>query len=152
MDIHLVTGQPLNENLSGLELEYRIVEIFSRDSGKREATISYNVGQGTQDIGFRNDVSILFNCVPSVEVVFDVKDTDGSPVMASFVVQDLRKRIYPLQSRRLAPDFFFHQQVYRTTGESIHLPAEDQRTRERDVTPSHFSARALDISPAAQLV
>jgi len=123
MDIHLVTGQPLNENLSGLELEYRIVEIFSRDSGKREATISYNVGQGTQDIGFRNDVSILFNCVPSVEVVFDVKDTDGSPVMASFVVQDLRKRIYPLQSRRLAPDFFFHQQVYRTTGESIHLPA-----------------------------
>lgn len=123
MDIHLFTSQPLNKRLSGLELEYRVVEIYSRDSGKREAKISYNVGQGTQDIGFRNEVNILFNCIPSVEVVFDVKDIDGSPAMASFVVQDRRERIYPLPARRLAPDFFFHPQVYRTTGESIHLPA-----------------------------
>ena len=123
MDIELHNRQPLEPRLSGLELEYRIVEIFSRDSGMREAKISYNVGQGTQDIGFRNETNILFKCVPSVEVVFDVKDTDGKPVMASFVIRDKRGRIYPARSRRLAPDFFFHPQIYRTTGESVHLPA-----------------------------
>ena len=122
MDISMFSNQPLNKDLSGLALEYRIVEIYSRDSGKREAKISYNVGQGTQDIGFRNEVNILFDCVPSVEVVFDVKDVDGSPAMASFVVRDQRERVYPLPARRLAPDFFFHPQIYRTTGESIHLP------------------------------
>jgi hypothetical protein len=88
----------------------------------REARISYNVGQGTQDIGFRNETDILFKCVPSVEVVFDVKDVNGRPVMASFVIRDQRGRLYPAPSRRLAPDFFFHPQVYRTTGESVHLP------------------------------
>src|SRR5207249_3076132 len=73
MDISLYTGQPLTKTLSGLEVDYRIVEVYSRDSGKREAKISFNVGQGTQDIGFRNDVNILFDCIPSVEVVLGVK-------------------------------------------------------------------------------
>ena len=30
--------------------------------------------------------------------------------------------IYPSQSKRLAPDFFFHPQVYRSDGETIVLP------------------------------
>ncbi len=123
MDIRMYNGQPLERRLSGLELEYRIVEIYSRDAGRREAKISFNVGQGTQDIGFRNEANILFRCVPSVELVLDVRDTDGQPVMASFIVRDERGRIYPTPSRRLAPDFFFHPQVYRATGESIHVPS-----------------------------
>jgi hypothetical protein len=122
MDAVLFTSQPLVKPLSGLALEYRILEIYSRDAGKREAKIGFNVGQGTQDIGFRNEVNILFDCIPSVEVVVDVKDVDGSPAMASFVVRDQRGRVYPARSRRLAPDFFFHDQIYRTTGESILLP------------------------------
>ena len=122
MDISLYTGQPLTKTLSGLEVDYRIVEVYSRDSGKREAKISFNVGQGTQDIGFRNDVNILFDCIPSVEVVLEVKDFDGAPTMASFLIRDGRRRVYPAQSRRLAPDFFFHPQVYRSSGESVMLP------------------------------
>jgi hypothetical protein len=42
--------------------------------------------------------------------------------MASFLVRDARRRVYPAQSRRLAPDFFLNPQIYRTTGESILLP------------------------------
>ncbi len=122
MDIQLFKSQPLAKDLSGLLLEYRIVEIYSRDAGKREAKIGFNVGQGTQDIGFRNETSILFNCLPSVEVVLDVKDADGSPAMASFLIRDGRGRVYPSPARRLAPDFFFHPQIYRSTGETVHLP------------------------------
>ena len=48
--------QPLAAKLSGLALEYRIVQLYSRDAGKREAKIGFDVGQGTQDLGFRNEV------------------------------------------------------------------------------------------------
>jgi hypothetical protein len=122
MDSSLYRGQPLEKTLSGLELEYRILEIYSRDAGRREARFSFNVGQGSQDIGFRNDVSVLFDCRPSVEVVLDVKDDDGSATTGSFVIRDARGRVYPLPSRRLAPDFFFHEQIYRMDGESVQLP------------------------------
>ena len=48
--------------LSGVKLEYRIVLIYSRDAGKRAAVFSFDVGQGSQDIGFRNDVIVTFDC------------------------------------------------------------------------------------------
>ena len=31
LDVQMYNGQPLNRKLSGLELEYRIVQLFSRD-------------------------------------------------------------------------------------------------------------------------
>jgi hypothetical protein len=122
MDVKMFNSQPLNKQLSGLALEYRILETFSRDAGKREAKIGFNVGQGTQDVGFRNEVNILFDCLPSVEVTLEVKDVDGSPAMASFQIRDGRGRVYPAPSRRLAPDFFFHPQIYRASGETVFLP------------------------------
>jgi hypothetical protein len=125
LDIAMYNRQPLKQNLSGLAVEYRIIQLYSRDVGAREARLSFNVGQGTQDIGFRNAVPILFKCVPAVEVVLGVKDIDGSATTAGFVVRDSQGRIYPNPARRLAPDFFFHNQVYRDDGESIHLPPGD---------------------------
>ena len=41
--------------------------------------------------------------------------------MAAFTFPDSRGRIYPSPSRRLAPDFNFHPQVYRADGETIAL-------------------------------
>ncbi len=121
-DLHMFDRRPLNKTLSGLDLEYRIVELYSRDAGKREAKLRFDVGQGTQDLGFRGEVDLLFECVPSVEVVLDLVDHDGKPTTASFVFRDARGRVYPLKSRRLEPDFFFHDQIYRHSGESILLP------------------------------
>ena len=37
------------------------IQLYSRDAGQREAKIGFNVGQGTQDLGFRSDVDILFD-------------------------------------------------------------------------------------------
>lgn len=124
LDIAMFNAQPLNRTLSGLAVEYRILQLYCRDVGRREATLGFDVGQGTQDIGFRNETSILFHSVPSTEVVFEVVDQDGqSPVMASFLIRDPSGRVYPFPQRRLAPDFFFHPQIYRQSGESVHLPA-----------------------------
>ncbi|MCA9073618.1 MAG: CehA/McbA family metallohydrolase [Planctomycetaceae bacterium] len=122
LDIEFFEKQPLKPELSGLGVEYRILQLFSRDVGKREATLEFHVGQGTQDLGFRSEIPILFDSLPSVEVVLGVRDEDGSPTTAAFVIRDEWDRVYPNPARRLAPDFFFHNQIYRADGETIHLP------------------------------
>ena len=60
MDLQMFNNQPLRKDLSGLPLEYRILQIYSRDAGRREAKFMFNVVQGSQDIGFRNEVDNLF--------------------------------------------------------------------------------------------
>lgn len=122
LDMDLFTKQPLVEKLSGLAVEYRILQLYSREKGQREATLAFNVGQGTQDLGFRNQVPVLFECQPAVQVRLDVLDDDGKPTTGQFIFKDSKGRIYPARSRRLAPDFFFHDQVYRHHGETIALP------------------------------
>ena len=46
LDIRMFDKQPMRPRLSGLEVEYRILQLFSRDAGKREARLEFNVGQG----------------------------------------------------------------------------------------------------------
>jgi hypothetical protein len=125
LDAALFNSQPLKPALSGLALEYRIIQLYSRDVGKREAKLGFNVGQGTQDLGFRNTVPVLFQCLPAVEIALTVSDFDGKPTTAAFVIRDKFGRVYPNPARRLAPDFFFHNQIYRADGESFHLPPGD---------------------------
>jgi hypothetical protein len=121
-DISLYHQAPMKKRLSGLAVEYQVLEVYSRDEGQRSAKISFNVGQGSQDIGFRNDVSILFSALPSKPITFHIRDEKGAPAMASFVIRDRLNRLYPAPSKRLAPDFFFQPQIYRQDGESVRLP------------------------------
>ena len=116
-------SQPLRKELSGLPLEYRIIQLYSRDAGKREARFAFNVGQGTQDIGHRNEVDLLFDSLPAGEVTFRVSDENGKPTTATFTIRDKAGLIHPSQAKRLAPDFAFHPQVYRADGEKEKLPA-----------------------------
>ena len=113
---------PIQKRLSGLKLEYRILLLYSRDQGKREGALSFHVGAGTQDIGFRNAIPVLFDCMAAVKVNLNVQDFDGQPATCALVIKDQQGRVYPHQSRRLSPDFFFHQQIYRADGESVALP------------------------------
>jgi thiol-disulfide isomerase/thioredoxin len=57
----LVTEAPFALELTGRRLEYRLLRLTPRQSGKREAAFQFDVGQGTQDLGFRAEVPILFS-------------------------------------------------------------------------------------------
>jgi hypothetical protein len=118
----MYTSPPMTANLSGLKLEYAIALIYSHEAGSREATIGFDVGQGTQDLGFRGEVPILFDVRPGINVRLFVKDVDGKPTVGRFTFKDRTGRVYPLQAKRLAPDFFFQQQVYRPDGGYVMLP------------------------------
>jgi len=123
LELQAYDEKPLEPQLSGLEQEYRIVLLYSRDQGRREAQIGASVSPGTEDIGFRNRVAIVFSAAPSHDVVFRIRDEHGRPAIASLLVQDALGRVYPARSKRLAPDFFFQRQVYRGDGERLRLPA-----------------------------
>ena len=115
-------ASPMMPTLSGLPLEYQIVELYSRDHGKREASIGFDIGAGTQDLGFRNTVPVLFDIQPSSDVLIHMRDENGSPTMGSLLIRDEQGRIYPAKTKRLAPDFYFQPQVYRREGETVRLP------------------------------
>ncbi|MEN1680840.1 MAG: CehA/McbA family metallohydrolase [Planctomycetota bacterium] len=67
-------------------------------------------------------VPMKFVAERAVPVKIEVIDKHPDAATAAFVVRDKLGRIYPEQSKRLAPDLFFHPQVYRLTGETIKLP------------------------------
>jgi hypothetical protein len=127
LDVSVLNREPMKPTLSGLLAEYQIVLLYSRDAGPREATLSFHIGAGTQDLGFRSGIPVLFQCRSAVQVKLQIRDVDGTPTTANFIIRDSAGRLYPLPSRRLAPDFFFHEQVYRADGESVQLPPGDYR-------------------------
>lgn len=120
--VEMFQRPPMTRQLSGLEVEYAIVLVYSSEFGKREATLEFDVGSGTQDIGFRGEVPILFDVKPAVPVKLAIYDVDGQPTVARLIIRDKSGRIYPSQAKRLAPDFFFQPQVYRNHGSVVLLP------------------------------
>src|SRR5688572_12657221 len=122
LDVEMFARPPMTPHLSGLEVEYALALIHSRDAGKREATIAFDVGGATQDLGFRAEVPVLFEIQPAVTVELRVRDHDGSPATASFIFRDTAGHVHPPQAKRLAPDFYFQPQIYRSDGDVALLP------------------------------
>src|SRR5262249_32858836 len=114
------------------------------DAGRKEAQFTFNLvrdvtevvkgGDGKEvtrtvrkAVASSNPVTYLFESAPAVVVKLHVLDDDGQPrrdgrpVMGALTFRDNRARVYPSQSRRLAPDFGFHPQVYRADGETVSL-------------------------------
>lgn len=122
LNVSIFESPPMTAQLSGLEVEYVIGLIYSSEAGKREATLTFDIGQGTQDLGFRAETPILFDVRPAIVVKLEVKDHDGTPTTARLLISDERGHVFPPQARRLAPDFFFQKHIYRANGESVLLP------------------------------
>ena len=92
IEMAIYHGRPLKKKMSGLAVEYFILQMYTREQGKREVKLGFNVGQGTQDIGFRNTVDILFDILPAVKVKLNIQDDNGLPTMASFIITDGKER------------------------------------------------------------
>ena len=60
LDAETYTKPPMTDSLGGLRAEYLLLLIYSSEAGKREVTLRFDVGQGTQDLGFRAEVPVLF--------------------------------------------------------------------------------------------
>jgi hypothetical protein len=93
IEMTIYRNRPMLTNLSGLKLEYAVLQVYSKDAGKKEVEIGFNVGQGSQDIGFRNAIHILFDVRKSVKIFLNIQDGDGKPAMASFTITDGIERI-----------------------------------------------------------
>lgn len=151
IDVALYADAPFGEPLSGLDEEYRIVQIACSQAGKRDATFRFDVGAGTADLGFRNETHVLFDCHPAYRIKLHVRDEKGAPAMASFDIRDRLGRVYPLKSKRLAPDFFFQPQIYRQDGESLALPAGEYSVRYGRGPEYRTNAMTLRVAGPATL-
>src|SRR5262245_29432331 len=144
LELMSFNNQPLTRDLSGLELEYRVLQVYCRDAGRKEAALGFSLvgdvvekvkgpdGKETERtvrkaVATGAPIPFLFESAPAVVVKLKVQDDDGQsqrdgkPIMAAFTFRDSQGRVYPSQSRRLAPDFFFHAQVCRADGQTILL-------------------------------
>lgn len=93
LELLLYRDRPMKPQLSGQVLEYAILQVYTRQHGKREARLGFDVGHGTEDLGFRNTIDVLFDIKPSVKVIFNIKDDDGTPAMASLLIRDDIERV-----------------------------------------------------------
>jgi hypothetical protein len=91
----------------------------------------------------------LFDCRPCVTVKLEVQDDDGTPTMGQFVFRDDRDRVYPARSKRMAPDFSFHDQIYRQSGEHVLLPPGRYRVMYTRGPEYEVLERDIDV-PAAK--
>jgi len=146
MGLEFYDKDPMSLRLSGLPLEYRILQVYSRDEGQRSAAIGFNVGQGTQDIGFRNEVVVVFTALPGRPLRLLVRDENGAPSMAAFTIRDALGRLYPNPSKRLAPDLFFQPQVYRENGETLQVPAGSYKVTASMGPEYHPQTKQVEVS------
>lgn len=103
LELSFYENRPLTTALSGIPVEYKVLQIYTDQTGPREAKIGFHVGQGSQDIGYRNAVTVFFDCRPSVKVSFQVKDQDGGPTMASFIIRDNVQRLVDTSEKPVLP-------------------------------------------------
>ncbi|WP_344841050.1 CehA/McbA family metallohydrolase [Kribbella ginsengisoli] len=127
-------------DVAGLDVEYKVISLYSRDGGTRSGELSFLLAveeatesltrppssKAWQRMGFESrpyGAKIDFECLPARDIRFDLREPDGSSTVAAVTVRDSQRRAYPSKAMRLAPDMFFHEHVYRATGEVIALPA-----------------------------
>jgi hypothetical protein len=155
--------------LSGLEVEYKVISLYSREHGVRSAGLWLCVADEhnhhslsrtpVQVASFRTNLedrdfsaSFEFDCASARDIQLDVREPDGRSCMASITVRDAQGRSYPSKAMRLAPDMFFHEHVYRATGEVIRLPEgryEISAIRGPEYRPVRFQA---DVDSATDVL
>jgi hypothetical protein len=131
--VSLFHGASLSKTLTGLTLEYQVLQVYGRDEGQKSMTLSFNVGKlassGTGSVpytpanpGLRGEANLSFNVEKAVPVKLNVVDENNAPTAARFTIRDKLGRVYPYRTKRYVPDLFFQNQIYRYDGETVDLP------------------------------
>jgi hypothetical protein len=123
--IELWDKPPIEKELSGLRVEYRILQVYSRDRGQREASFCAQTTATAPKVQYQffySFLPILFDCLPSKDVSLNIKDDDGAATTARLLITDALGRVYPAQGKRALPDLWFERHVYRRDGETLRLP------------------------------
>ncbi|MGZ0147677.1 CehA/McbA family metallohydrolase [Kribbella sp. WER1] len=127
-------------DVSGVDVEYTVISLYSRDEGTLGGELSLVLAveeqfdsitrppmrKAWQRMGFearQYAAKFDFDCAAARDIRLDVREPDGSSSVAALTVRDGQRRAYPSKAMRLAPDMFFHDHVYRATGEVLTLPA-----------------------------
>ena len=131
-EMAIYTDSPMRPRLSGLGVEYAILQVYSRDAGQRSAIISFNVGQGTQDIGFRNDIEVRLH---------GRAGASRAAARARRARSAGDRRIS--HSRRGGPDLPEHREA---AGAGLLLPAAGLPRRRRDDCSCPAGAFTVDVS------
>jgi len=152
LDLEIYSSPPMSDELNGLAVEYKLGLIYASEAGKREAVVGFNIGQGTQDLGFRSETSVLFDIQPAVPVILNVKDFDGEPTTGRFEFTDAAGRVYPAQVKRLAPDLFFQRHIYRANGEAVILAPGKYRMRYGRGPEYRWLSREIEVSTDRQSI
>lgn len=122
LQVEMYTDQPMAAKLSGLPVEYVVALFYSSAAGRREATIRFQVVEGQRENSSSGEILVPFEIRPAVPVTLNIRDQDGTPATARLTFLDEAHHVYPPQPKRLAPDFFFQQQIYRDDGGIVLLP------------------------------
>ena len=113
-------------SLSGFPLEYHVLQLFSRDKGRRTAPLTMSLPRPEQDMwsvmALSSSRQFEFECVATRDVPLTIRDTDGQGCVAALTIKDAQGHVYPPQAMRLAPDMFFQAHIYRGDGETVRLP------------------------------
>ena len=97
-----------------------------------EAKLVFDVGQGTQDLGFRNELNVLFDCQPAVKVGLEVLDDDGkTPVTGQFVFRDRTDGASKMSARIAAEAMWLVPRLRRDAPAAL--------ARARAAPPAHAS-------------
>src|SRR4029077_18890060 len=99
LEMMMFNAVPMTPTLSGLPLEYQVIELYARDRGQREAVISFNIGAATEDLGFRSEIPVVFDIQPSSNVRIGMRDERGRATIGSLLIRDQQGRIYPAKTK-----------------------------------------------------
>jgi hypothetical protein len=117
--------------LSGIPVEYSVIQVFSRDSGRRSANVGLSIFPKSGGIPSEFNREFKFECLPSRVVTLGILDSDGRGCVASLTIKDKLDHVYPPQAMRLAPDMSFQEHIYRGDGETMRLPDGEYRVESK---------------------
>ena len=123
LGFHFGVGTGSDAGLTGLPLEYQILQLYSQGGGSRTTAVGacLKAIPGARRVECKG-FDARFDCDPASPVTLNIRDADGAGTTAGLFIRDAIGRIYPAPAHRIEPDLCYQPQIYRSDTEGIRLP------------------------------